>query len=159
MNRKTLAEIAKKYATQTLHGNVMGLSSNLEPVVLNFPGWTLDQWDNKWCAAFVYFCVQETGFSLEAKNEDYHFAGCESWDRWGQNSDRAQYIRDINVGQVGDIILFDHVFQNDFHDHIGIVIECYEDHYIVAEGNIGNVSGIVKRKKDAHIRCFIRIVD
>jgi len=63
------------------------------------------------------------------------------------------------VPEAGDIVLFDNVFINHEHDHIGIVIENKNASIIVAEGNINNVSGIVERKKDLHIRAYIRIPD
>jgi hypothetical protein len=137
---------------------VQGLDSNLTPLIDDFPGWTLEQWDNKWCAAFVYHCVKSSGFNLESKTDEYHFAGCESWDKWGKSSDKAVYIEDVHNGEIGDIVLYDRVFNGREHDHIGIVIEKSKDSYTVAEGNINNVSGIVERKINDHIRCFIRIV-
>ena len=63
------------------------------------------------------------------------------------------------VPEAGDIVLFDNVFIDHEHDHIGIVIENKNASIIVAEGNINNVSGIVERKKDLHIRAYIRIPD
>lgn len=61
--------------------------------------------------------------------------------------------------QAGDIVLFDKVFINQDHDHIGIVLENKETSIMTAEGNINNVSGVVRRKKDGHIRAYIRIPD
>jgi chemotaxis signal transduction protein len=57
----------------------------------------------------------------------------------------------------GDIVLYDKVFCNEPHDHIGIIIEATKDLIIVAEGNINNVSGVIERKKNNHIRGYIRI--
>ena len=59
----------------------------------------------------------------------------------------------------GDIVLFDNVFCDVEHDHIGIILENKTDSFVVAEGNINNLSGIIERKKDEHIRAFIRIPD
>ena len=68
--------------------------------------------------------------------------------------------KDTNfVPAPGDIVLFDNVFIDKEHDHIGIVVENKDVSIIVAEGNINNVSGVIERKKDAHIRAYIRIPD
>ncbi len=45
------------------------------------------------------------------------------------------------------------------HDHIGIVLENYDNYIITAEGNVENVSRILERKKNSHIRAYIRIPD
>ena len=51
------------------------------------------------------------------------------------------------------------VFIDHEHDHIGIVVENKDASIIVAEGNINNMSGVIERKKDAHIRAYIRLPD
>ncbi len=61
--------------------------------------------------------------------------------------------------EAGDIVLFDRVFNNTGHDHIGIVLENYDGYIITAEGNVENVSRILERKKNSHIRAYIRITD
>ncbi|WP_268233507.1 hypothetical protein [Tissierella pigra] len=40
MKRDKLAEIAKLEAQRCFHGNVMGLESNIEPIINLFPKWT-----------------------------------------------------------------------------------------------------------------------
>lgn len=40
---------------------------------------------------------------------------------------------------------------------MGIVLENYDEHIIIAEGNVENVSRILKRKKNSHIRAYISI--
>lgn len=42
---------------------------------------------------------------------------------------------------------------------MGIVLENYDDYMISAEGNVENVSRILERKKNDHIRAYIRIPD
>ena len=59
----------------------------------------------------------------------------------------------------GDIVLFDKVFENKAHDHIGIVLENQENSIITPEGNLNDVSGIVERHKDSHIRGYISLPD
>lgn len=59
----------------------------------------------------------------------------------------------------GDIVLYDRVFENREHDHIGIVIEKHENSILAAEGNIDNKSGMIEHLIDRHIRGYIRIPD
>lgn len=42
---------------------------------------------------------------------------------------------------------------------MGIVLQNNGNTIIVAEGNLNNVSGIIERPKDEHIRGYIRIPD
>ena len=75
---------------------------------------------------------------------------------------RIRYHRgDDFLPQPGDIVLYDRVFCNAEHDHIGIVLEADESHLLCAEGNwpLGNISGIISRSRDEHIRGYIRIPD
>lgn len=37
------------------------------------------------------------------------------------------------------------------------MLENYDDYIITAEGNVENVSRILERKKNSHIRAYIRI--
>ena len=64
-----------------------------------------------------------------------------------------------SVAEAGDMVLYDRVFENREHDHIGIVLEKRDHTILAAEGNVGNISGIVKRPIDDHIRAYIRIPD
>ena len=59
----------------------------------------------------------------------------------------------------GDIVLYDRVFENGEHDHIGIVLENRGQTILAAEGNVNNVSGLVERPLDEHIRAYIRLPD
>lgn len=61
--------------------------------------------------------------------------------------------------RLGILFFFDRVFDNTDHDHIGIVLENYDDYIVTAEGNVGNISRISEHKKDGHIRAYIRIPD
>ena len=49
-----LAVAAEKEAKRFLHGYVSGTESNLHEIIASFPGWTLQEADGVWCAAFVY---------------------------------------------------------------------------------------------------------
>ena len=67
--------------------------------------------------------------------------------------------REEFAAESGDIVLYDRVFENREHDHIGIVIENRGDTILAAEGNIDNRSGVIERPADGHIRAYIRIPD
>jgi hypothetical protein len=85
-----------------------------------------------------------------------NLAGCIAWEEWARADGRLEYFRTGSPAP-GDIVLFDRVFCSAEHDHIGIVLEAQPDSLTVAEGNFGNVSAVVKRPRDEHIRAFIRL--
>ena len=162
--RKHLTDIAKVNAQLPLHGFVKGEASNLYRMIRHFPGWTLEEADGLWCAAFVYHCCIEAGFEIPirpAECQTCHLAGCIAWEEFALGDERIGYhkIGDGFVPEAGDIVLFDRVFENCEHDHIGIVIEVRRDSILTAEGNVGNISAIIKRPQDEHIRAFIRLPD
>jgi len=163
--RNHLAKLAVENAKYPFHGNVMGLSSNLQPIVDLFPTWDIENWDNRWCAAFVYYCCIESGYKIPVKHSDEtvkcNFAGCSAWEAWARLDENNFYFKmgEEFEPQVGDIILYDNVFMNQEHDHIGIIVEVQKTYFRVAEGNIGNISAIVKRPLNTNVRGFIRIPD
>ena len=87
-----------------------------------------------------------------------NLAGCIAWEEWAKADPRLEYFRE-GEPLPGDIVLFDRVFCDAAHDHIGVVLEVRPDRLVTAEGNYGNVSAIVERPRDEHIRAFIRIPD
>ena len=159
-----LAEVAGKAAQIPFHGYLAGKESNLEPIIRFFPKWTLKEADGLWCAAFVYYCCREAGFEIPIRPDECktcHLAGCIAWEEFAAGNPRIAYHKngDGFSPEAGDIVLYDRVFENREHDHIGIVIENRENSIIAAEGNLKNASGIIERPKDAHIRGYIRIPD
>ena len=169
--RQGLADIAKIEAQRCFHGAVMQMDSNIQPIIEPFPGkygggkWSLDEADGMWCAAFVYYCCKKAGFKIPVKPKECsrsNLASCYQWEEWAKADKRIEYFPSDEKDffpEAGDIILFNNVFIDHEHDHIGIVIENKGASIIVAEGNINNVSGVVERKKDSHIRAYIRIPD
>ncbi|MEG2018313.1 MAG: CHAP domain-containing protein [Clostridium sp.] len=163
MNQR-LSSIAQKEAKMGYHGFVMGTKPNIKPIISLFPKWDIQKWDNHWCAAFVYYCCIKAGINLPVQYPDErvsnNFAGCNAWEQWAKlpqiniwhDSDEPQF-----TPEVGDIVLYDRVFENTEHDHIGIVIEVKNKVIVSAEGNFNNVSAVVERDLDEHIRGFIRI--
>lgn len=164
--RYHLADLAAQNSNYPFHGNVMGLTSSLHPIVELFPKWEIDNWDNKWCAAFVYYCCIEAGYKIPVKHPNEaikcNFAGCSAWETWAKLKENNFY-HEMGEGEfepaIGDIILYDNVFMNQEHDHIGIIVDVDNGYLRVAEGNVGNISAIVKRSINTNVRGFIRLPD
>lgn len=162
--RKKLAEIAREKAQMPFHGYLEDKKSNIESIIKYFPKWNIKDADRLWCAAFVYYCCIEAGFQIPySPNEciTCSLAGCGGWEEYAIRDSRLEYHkRDENfVPETGDIVIYDRVFINQEHDHIGIILEVKGDTITVAEGNTfnDNISRVVARKVDEHIRAYIRI--
>lgn len=162
--RKHLAEVAKDLALTPFHGVAEGRASNLAPIVEPFPAWSVPEADGLWCAAFVYYCCGEAGFDFPIRPKGCrtcHLAGCIAWEEWAMGDPRIEYHADREgfMPAAGDIVLYDRVFEDRPHDHMGIVLEDRGHTLLVAEGNVNNVSAIIERPLDEHIRGYIRIPD
>ena len=162
--RKKLAVIAEEKAQMPFHGYINGQASNLEPIIRFFPKWTLKEADGLWCAAFVYYCCVEAGFDIPYRPRECvtcHLAGCIAWEEYAIGDPRITYHKGTEafVPEAGDIVLYDRVFNSQEHDHMGIVLRKQEHAILAAEGNIYNVSGLIERPLDGHIRAYIRIPD
>ena len=114
--RQQLAIIAKSEAQRCFHGTVMQMESNLQPIVEPFPGWSLEEADGMWCAAFVYYCCIKAGFIFPIKPKECkscHLAGCGAWEEWAMSDENIIYSLTSNemfTPEPGDIVLFDKVF-------------------------------------------------
>jgi len=53
--------------------------------------------------------------------------------------------------------VFDRLFDPGPHDHIGVLLAVGKHNIRVAEGNVNNLSAVVERKRNCHIRGYIRI--
>ena len=162
--REKLAKTAKDMAQIPFHGDVGEMTSNLAPIVRLFPAWNLKEADGLWCAAFVYYCCTSAGFEIPYRPKECktcHLAACLGWEEFAIGDRRIEYHKGPEgfVPEAGDIVLYDRVFENKEHDHIGIVLEKRECMILTAEGNVNNVSGIIERSIDEHIRAYIRIPD
>jgi hypothetical protein len=132
-----------------------------------------DELKNGWCAAFVYHCCQEAGLTLPIRMyqtaehvSDYRLACVRAWYEWGSEQSFCHEDKDGFVPDRGDIVIYNNIIpkenkkENGFWgDHIGIVVGVGDDALTVAEGNVGNlnVSGLVSRKRDVTIGCYLRI--
>ena len=133
---KKLAQTAQMLAERPFHGRTEEQPSNLLPIVRLFPKWNLEQAERMWCAAFVYYCCIQAGFSIPYSPQECrscNLAGCGGWEEFAQGDKRIAYydgqqaIRDADfVWQEGDILLYDRVFINREHDHIGILLKLEE---------------------------------
>ncbi len=162
--RASLARIAREKALIPFHGEVDGMASNLAPIVRPFPTWSLREAEGLWCAAFVYYCCAEAGFGLPYRPDECrtcHLAGCIAWEEWALGDPRIGYHKgsEAFVPEAGDLVIYDGVCGNGEHDHMGIVLERRAHTILAAEGNVHNVSGLVERPVDRHIRAYIRIPD
>ena len=161
---EALAKTAYEAARMPFHGYLPGKDSNLEPIVRPFPKWTLKEADGLWCAAFVLYCCREAGFEIPYRPNECktcHLAACFGWEEFAINDHRIEYHKGTEafVPKAGDIVIYDRVFENREHDHMGIVLEKREHALLAAEGNVNNISGIIERPIDEHIRAYIRIPD
>jgi len=162
--RQKLAQVAKIEAQRFFHGRVMKTEHNLHEIIKPFPKWHIEEFDGMWCAGFVYYCCIKAGLKIPIRPSEcsYNLAGCGAWEALAVADARITYAPASDpdfLPAPGDIVLFDKVFQDKEHDHIGIVVENKDISIIVAEGNINNVSGVIERKKDSHIRAYIRFPD
>ena len=161
--RERLAQVAREMALVPFHGAAEGQESNLGPIVEPFPTWSVLEADGLWCAAFVYYCCKEAGFIIPIRPDgcSCRLAGCIAWEEWAIGDERIEYHRgpDGFLPEPGDIVLYDRVFEGREHDHIGIVLNRLQHSILAAEGNVDNVSRVVERPLDEHIRGFIRLPD
>ena len=162
--REKLARAAREKALLPFHGYIDGKRSNLEPIVRHFPKWSPEEADGLWCAAFVFYCCREAGFDIPYYPKECtrcHLAGCPGWEDLALNDPRIEYHKGSEgfEPEAGDIVIYDRVFNGQEHDHMGIVLEYRGNELVAAEGNHNNVSGIVTRPTDEHIRAFIRFPD
>lgn len=162
--RGYLSKVAKDMALIPFHGTVDGLASNLAPIVRLFPTWRLEEAEGLWCAAFVYYCCTEAGFEFPYRPDECitcHLAGCLGWEEFAVSDQQIEYHKGTEafIPAAGDIVIYDRVFENKEHDHMGIILERRAHAILAAEGNIDNVSGLIERPIDEHIRAYIRIPD
>jgi hypothetical protein len=165
--REMLSKTAREKALLPFHGFLADKDSNLHPIIALFPKWNIVEADRKWCAAFVYYCCVEAGFQIPYSPDECiscSLAGCGGWEDFALGDNRIKYYSHNDTQFTpsgGDVVLYDRVFMDCEHDHIGIVLENKASSIIVAEGNTfnDNISRVLERKKDEHIRAFIRIPD
>jgi len=162
--RQQLAFVAKAEAQRFYHGRVLKAGHNLHEIIQHFPDGHIDEFDGMWCAAFVYHCCVKAGYKIP-----YHpstcscsLAGCKAWEELAKADEDIIYATTkdkLFTPAAGDIVLFDRVFMDTEHDHIGIVLKNCTSSIVIAEGNFNNVSAVVERAKNEHVRAYIRLTE
>ena len=168
--RVKLGDIAEDLAGKKIQG--LKSDSDFCKIIHYFPeASAFDELINAWCAAFVYHCVILANLELPIRYKptaNTRFACVEAWYQWGRECGFCYYEKDGFNPTRGDILIYDSIIpeankpQNTpWHDHIGIVLDSDSDHVLVAEGNVNNnnISGILTRKRNSNIGCYIRIPD
>ena len=167
-----LADIAEALAVKPLIGE--RTDADYMKIIRYFPEDTAcDELKSAWCAAFVYHCCFEAGIALPLrlphtakKIADTRFACVIAWYEWGEENGYCHYEKDGFHPERGDIVIYINIIPKEHKpvsstwcDHIGIVLSVDSEYLAVAEGNVGNrnVSGIVRRKRDETIGCYLRI--
>ncbi|MDF2612200.1 MAG: hypothetical protein K0R92_3674 [Lachnospiraceae bacterium] len=167
--RSVFVDIAEGIASQ----NVCGERDNevFMNIIKYYPEPSaIHELKNYWCAAFVYHCAWEAGLKLPIKQPPYRyrFAGVGTWYEWATDNHFCFHETDGFIPSRGDIVIYNNIIppenkqkNSPWHDHIGVVLSCEKEYLLVAEGNINNqnVSGVIKRKRDHTIGCFVRIPD
>lgn len=165
-SRNRLVEVAIRNAKLPYHGYLEGQDTNITPIIALFPKWNVKAADGYWCAAFVYYCCIEAGFQFPYSPDECEtcsLAGCGGWEEFTMKNPNIEYHKRSEDFQPmpGDIVIYDKVFENQEHDHIGIIVKVNKKSIVAAEGNINhtNTSGLIRRKIDKHIRAYVRIPD
>ncbi len=159
--RSLLASISEELARRTLRGNKSKCGPELEPILSQFRKDKKKGFD--WCAAFVFHCCIEAGFSLPARHPvpvKHSFAGVSAWIQWARMSGNGFYYSARNIRfrpQRGDLIIYNNLLGQGPNDHIGVILSGRAPGLVTAEGNIGNVSGIFRRDRTRFVKGFIRI--
>lgn len=171
-NKSRFADIAESLAKKRITGEKS--DTDFMKIINYYPEDSVfDGLKNAWCAAFIYHCCLEAGLDLPIrvphiakKVANARFNGVGGWYDWGMDNKYCHFEKDGFAPERGDIVIYNNIIPKEnkeensaWHDHIGIVLSCDNNNLIVAEGNIGNknVSGIVERKRDKTIGCYIRI--
>lgn len=167
-----VGDVAEALATKQIAGERS--DGEYGKLIRYFPEETaFDELKNAWCAAFVYHCCYEAGLALPIrvphtakKVANCRFACVVAWYEWGMENGFCYYEKDGFTPARGDIVIYNNVIpkgdkpgNSAWCDHIGIVVGRDENSLMVAEGNVGNrnVAGIVRRKRDATIGCYILV--
>jgi len=167
MSRDELARVAREEALLGLRGGVGMAGPEIERYLsvfrdaLNLNGAT-DRYSDPsvgyhWCGAFVYYCCLQAGFPVSAKpvpSYRYTLAAVPAWHHWATATNIFHPSPD--AGQLGDIALYNHVYDNNPLDHIGIVVETSPDAVLSAEGNNNNQTCLFPRPHDC-IAGFVRL--
>lgn len=165
--RMLLANIAEELAAKRICGEVT--DKDFLEIIKYYPeASAFKELKNAWCAAFVYHCSLKAGIQLPLKPPPatFRLAGVGAWYEWSKHNNFCFYEKDNFIPARGDIVIYNNIISlenkpknSPWHDHIGVVLGCEGELISVAEGNIDNknLSGIITRKRDITIGCYVRI--
>ncbi len=120
-----------------------------------------------WCAATVTYCCEQAGLVMPVNCPSkfgYTFAMVEAWQQWAMEKGFYHDNSSKFKAERGDITCFDwdqasiDDEDQDWENHIGVLLEKKGSIYIVAEGNTSNMTN-VKERMPKQIQGFIRIPD
>lgn len=152
--RQLLAEIAQREAAQERAGDANMAGPAIEHYLsvlreaLNQNGSTTKYSDlatgYSWCGAFVYYCCLQAGFQFPPKpipGYRYTLGAVPAWHHWA-HSEGFFYPTTTTEPQIGDIVLFNRVLEDQPLDHVGVVVGIVPGGVLTAEGNHFNRTGI-----------------
>lgn len=167
-DRIRLGDIAEKLAKKQISG--VKSDEDYMEIIRYYPEQSaFDELKAAWCAAFVYHCAVKAGLELPIRYDplaNTRFACVEAWYNWGEENSFCFREKDGVTPSRGDIVIYDNIIpeankplNTPWYDHIGIVLSVSGEQLTVAEGNMDNknVSGIVLRRRDKNVGCYLRI--
>lgn len=171
MKRETLGNVAETFALK----HIVGEKTNADYIEMlkYYPENDPDEFKNCWCCAFVYHCCREYEIELPLgthkttrKGHFRWFTSAIAWFEWAQVNGFIYNESPDITPERGDIVIYNNIIPEEHKqqdslwcDHVGIVLSCDSKYLTVAEGNVKNqnVSGIMQRKRDVTIGCYIHI--
>ncbi len=157
IRRQQLADLAEQEGAKRLvysvHGEAEKYLARLRPA-LGFPRGRYE-----WCAAFVFWCAEQVGFTIPEKPAGFWatMALVESWKHWAVQEGYWHPFGSTLLKR-GDIIVFEWYDGDAALDHIGIALGHTPGSVTIqtAEGNASNRTGLLTRPT-RNVPGFIRI--
>ena len=155
--RQSLAAIARSEAALGLAGDANMAGPAIERYLsvfrdaMNRHGSTTQYADvatgYHWCCAFVYYCCLQAGFRFPPKpvpGARCTLAAVPSWHEWAAAGGFFHPVQSTQP-ELGDIALYNSVYNGQSLDHIGVVVGTLADGVLSAEGNNANRAGVFPR--------------
>ncbi len=166
-SRKKLAQVAIREAGLGFSGERGMAGPEIERYLsvfrdaLNLNGSTDEYSDESvgyhWCGAFAYYCCLKAGFTIPPKpipSFRYTLAAVPAWHHLASVAGMLHECKDN--AEIGDIALYNCVYNNTPLDHIGIIADVSSKGILSAEGNNDNRTGLFHRNYDC-IAGFVRL--
>jgi hypothetical protein len=156
-SRHRLAVIARTEAGLQLAGDANRAGPAIERYLavfreaMNLHGSTTEYSDLKrgyhWCCAFVYYCCLQAGFRFPPKpvaSARCTLAAVPSWREWAALNGFYHPASSAEP-EIGDLALYNHVYNGNPLDHIGVIVGSVPGGVLSAEGYNANRSGLFPR--------------